>query len=102
MSASRYLPSLIVIIVAGILYPAIAASDLRTIVFEAQKIEGKIRRPQLVLIKADQRPSFVPMAIQSFGKNSSFLDFVDKTVFENVPYRKPFQISGTAIADIQP
>ena len=30
-------------------------------VFEERQIEGKIRRPQLVLITADQRPRYGPM-----------------------------------------
>ena len=39
----------------------VSTSGIKQMVFEEQKIEGKIRRPQLVLIKADQRPEFNPM-----------------------------------------
>jgi len=42
-----------------------AKSDIQKIIFEEQKIEGKIRRPQLVLIKADQRPTFPPMSCRA-------------------------------------
>jgi hypothetical protein len=72
---------------------------IKTFVFEEQKISGKIRRPQLVLIKADQRPEFEPMAIRIFGKNKNVVDFLDKSVVEDSPYKGPFQVEGQSIAN---
>jgi hypothetical protein len=76
-----------------------AEERIKTFVFEEQRIEGKIRRPQLVLIKADQRPDFEPMAIRIFGKNKNIVDFVDRTVLEASPYDGPFQVEGGQIAN---
>ncbi|HMA64888.1 MAG TPA: hypothetical protein VKO63_06815, partial [Chitinispirillaceae bacterium] len=56
---------LFLILLAG---SSIAAPEsVKKMVFEEQRIEGKIRRPQLVLIKAEQRPEFKPMVMQSYG-----------------------------------
>jgi|GEM_PF-1585297 len=76
--------------------------DLRQIIFEEQKIEGKIRRPQLVLIKADQRPAFSPMVLQSFGKNENIAEFVDQSAIENMPNQNAFQFSGTKVSNFIP
>ena len=77
-----------------------AKKDIQQIIFEEQKIEGKIRRPQLVLIKADQRPAFSPMIMQSFGKNDNTAEFVDQSVIENQPNQNAFQFSGTKVITI--
>ena len=79
-----------------------AKKDIQQIIFEEQKIEGKIRRPQLVLIKADQRPVFSPMIMQSFGKNDTIAEFVDQSVIENQPNQNAFQFSGTKVITIVP
>lgn len=42
---------------------AAAAGPQKKFVFEERQIEGKIRRPQLVLITADQRPQYGPMVM---------------------------------------
>jgi hypothetical protein len=73
-----------------------------TIVFEEDRIEGKIRRPQLVLIKAEQRPEFEPMVIQSIGKEMNIVEFVSESVIEASPYRGPFEFNGTAITGYTP
>jgi hypothetical protein len=75
---------------------------VQRIIFEEQKIEGKIRRPQLVLIKADQRPSFPPMIMQSVGKNDNVASFVDPAVVENSTYQNAFQFEGTTIVNYAP
>jgi hypothetical protein len=75
---------------------------VQRIIFEEQKIEGKIRRPQLVLIKADQRPAFPPMLMQSAGKNENVASFVDPAVIENSAYQNAFQFQGTAITNYVP
>jgi hypothetical protein len=77
-------------------------SGIQQIIFEEQKIEGKIRRPQMVLIKADQRPAFAPMILQSFGKNENIADFVDPAAIENMPNQDAFQFNGTKISNFVP
>ena len=74
----------------------------RKIIFEEQKIEGKIRRPQLVLIKADQRPTFPPMVMQSYGKTENIAEFVDPFAIENLPNQNAFQFEGTRISNYIP
>ena len=75
---------------------------VQRIIFEEQKIEGKIRRPQMVLIKADQRPGFPPMIMQSVGKNENVASFVDPAVTENSTYQNAFQFKGTTIINYAP
>jgi hypothetical protein len=55
-----------------------------------------------VLIKADQRPAFPPMLMQSAGKNDNVASFVDPAVIENSTYQKAFQFQGTAITNYVP
>ena len=43
---------------SGLVTVCAAAGAVKTLVLEEQRVEGKIRRPQLVLIKADSRPHF--------------------------------------------
>lgn len=75
---------------------------IQKIIFEEQKIEGKIRRPQLVLIKADQRPAFPPMLMQSAGKNENVASFVDPAIIENSTYQNAFKFKSTAIINYVP
>lgn len=98
----RIFLSIVFLLSTAALCFAAESADVKKMVFDAQKIEGKIRRPQLVLIKADQRPEFTPMAIQSFGKNRSIVEFVDKSVIEKFPYAAPFKIEGTKIVGVLP
>jgi hypothetical protein len=70
---------------------------VQKIIFEEQKIEGKIRRPQMVLIKADQRPSFPPMIMQSAGKNENIASSIDPSMIESPAYKGAFQFQGMAI-----
>jgi hypothetical protein len=90
------------ITVAAILGAEAAESKISRIVFEQQTIEGKIRRPQLVLIKADERPEFSPMVIQSVGKSKNIVGFVDRSVLESSPYDGAFQFRGTEIEGLRP
>lgn len=88
-----------------LLYSSLYASQdkkLQRIIFDEQRIEGKIRRPQLVLIKAEQRPEFVPMVMQSVGTNSNITEFVDESVIEKSPYSGAFTISGDKITNLSP
>lgn len=75
---------------------------VQKIIFEEQKIEGKIRRPQMVLIKADQRPSFPPMIMQSAGKNDNVASSIDPAMIESPAYKGAFQFQGTAIINYAP
>ena len=75
---------------------------VQKIIFEEQKIEGKIRRPQMVLIKADQRPSFPPMIMQSVGKNDNVASSIDPSIIESPVYKGAFQFKGTAIINYVP
>ncbi len=81
-----------------------AASDksaVKRIIFGEQKIEGKIRRPQLVLIKADQRPDFPPMVSQPLGKTRNIAALVDPSLIE-APHKGAFQFQGTKIINPAP
>ena len=71
-------------------------------IFEERRIEGKIRRPQLVLIKAEQRPEFDPMVLQSLGRTGDIAGAVDKSILEASPYDGAFQFRGTRIDNYVP
>jgi hypothetical protein len=71
----------------------------KSMVFEEAKIEGKLRRPQLVLIKADQRPSFEPMAMQSLGSPENTMTTIDMTLFDRSAYTAPFKMADGKTID---
>lgn len=77
-------------------------NSVKKIIFEEKKIEGKIRRPQLVLIKADQRPTFSPMVLQGLGSGTNILNSVKNDLITDSPYRGPFQFDGTQITNYVP
>ena len=77
-------------------------SLVKQLVFEEQKIEGKIRRPQLVLIRADQRPDLGPMVMQSMGKSKNLAANIDRAIIEEAPIRGAFQFAGTGIINPAP
>lgn len=76
---------------------AVQKANVKQIVFEEQKIEGKIRRPQLVLIKADQRPEFAPMIMQAVGKSKSVSALIDENLINSNTNTSPFKFIGTGI-----
>ena len=82
--------------------PEKGKAAVQRIIFEEQKIAGKIRRPQLVLIKADQRPNFPPMIMQSLGKNDNIASFLDPSIIENSSYRNAFKFQNTTIINYVP
>ena len=82
--------------------PREAPRDPKRLILEEQKIEGKIRRPQLVLIKADQRPEFEPMVMQSLGKKADIVKNVDAAVIDASPYAGPFKFAGKTIVNYAP
>lgn len=73
--------------------------NIKQIIFEEQKIEGKIRRPQMVLIKADQRPVFSSMVLASVGRNDNIADFVDQSIIDKTPNQNAFLFDGTRISN---
>jgi hypothetical protein len=75
--------------------------SVKKIVFEEQRIEGKIRRPQLVLIKADQRPDFTPMVLQSMGTGQNIIQAVSNDLIDDSPFKGAFQFEGTEISNLQ-
>lgn len=81
---------------------AATEKDVKQMVFEDQKIEGKIRRPQLVLIQAEQRPEFKPMVMQSYGKLDNLTNSVNDKIIDNSPYSGPFRFNGMEIQNYLP
>jgi len=77
-------------------------SNVKQIVFEEQKIEGKIRRPQLVLIKADQRPEFTPMIMQAVGKTKAISGLIDEDLINSNTSSRPFTFEGTKVQYTSP
>lgn len=76
--------------------------EVTKMIFEERRIEGKIRRPQLVLIKAEQRPEFDPMVLQSLGRTGDITGAVDKRILDTSPYDGAFQFRGTRIDNYVP
>ena len=85
------------LISSGISNAAQDTTGIKQMIFEEQKIEGKIRRPQLVLIKADQRPDFQPVVLQSLGKSSNIAGLVRDELIEKSPYKGAFQLDGIRV-----
>ncbi len=81
---------------------AARAAPVRKLVLEEQRIEGKIRRPQLVLIKADQRPRFSAIVVQSAQTEEDIARAVDQAVVEQCPYDGPFRFAGKRIVNLAP
>ena len=93
------------LIISGVLFTAPAENSKNAVtklVFEERKIEGKIRRPQLVLIKAEQRPEFDPMIIQSLGKSGNIAGAVDQNILEQSPYDGAFRFKDKQIINYVP
>ena len=72
------------------------------LIFDERRIEGKIRRPQLVLIKAEQRPEFDPMVLQSLGKTGNIAGAVEKSILEKSPYNRAFSFRNKRINNYIP
>jgi hypothetical protein len=93
-----------ILIMSIVVYAAflLSAEDTKKIVFTEQQIEGKIRRPQLVLIKAEQRPEFPPMVLKSLGGNANVVEFVTPSIISDGPYDKAFLFEGDRITNYTP
>jgi len=75
---------------------------IQRIVFEEFQIEGKIRRPQLVLIKAEQRPKFSPMVMQSLDSDVNVVEYAKDPALEKSPYSGAFMFNGREISNYKP
>ena len=82
--------------------PLFSEEKIERIILEEVQIEGKIRRPQLVLIKAEQRPIFNPMIIQSFDNELNIIKFSKGKSVEKSPYTKAFSFEGMKITNYVP
>ncbi|HON11812.1 MAG TPA: hypothetical protein PLE24_13175 [Chitinispirillaceae bacterium] len=98
MKLPFYLPITILLLLSTVF----GAGDVKKLVFEDQLIEGKIRRPQLVLIKADQRPVFNSMVLQSKGKAADISAAISDDIIQEFPYKGPFRIENSKITNIEP
>ncbi len=91
-----------VVFIYGIAAPACAKQDqMKRLIFEQQQIRGKIRRPQLVLIKSDPRPSFSSM-LGSKGPSAIRTLSVGNDLIEHSPYDGPFEFRNNEIRNISP
>lgn len=65
----------------------------KTIVLEASKIEGKLKRPQAALLSVEKRPVFKPIALSTSSFQKDILKSVDTTVFEYRIYTEAFTVT---------
>jgi hypothetical protein len=79
------------LIVAILLFSvSFAGKGIQKVIFEEKQIEGKIRRPQLVLIRADQRPDFKSMVMQSLDTVLNVDELGRGSVLEKYPNSEAF------------
>lgn len=90
-----------ILLLVGVL-SASPTGKIRRLVLEEQRIEGKIRRPQLVLIKADERPKFGSIVVHSVGGDEDITKAVSQSVIEKSPYRDAFRFAGKSITNFVP
>ena len=105
MASQKWFIYIILIVISVFAAMALAEEGkrkIRRIEFDEQQIEGKIRRPQLVLIKAEQRPTFAPMLMQSLAGNTSVVEFVAAETIEKSPYDQAFKFNGMKISNYVP
>jgi len=74
--------------------PAAKAPPKAVLTLDEFTIEGKLQKPQIVLISAEERPRFQPMAINKFSRQEDFLANIDKNIFEYEAYQKAFDIKS--------
>jgi hypothetical protein len=60
---------------------------------EEFNIEGKLKKPQMVLISADERPRFQPMAINKYNSKNDLMSTIDQSIFEYEIYQKAFSVN---------
>lgn len=79
-----------------------SAKPVKQLIFEEKMIEGKIRRPQLVLIKAETRPQFEPMVMKSVDKGMNVEEYATGESVEGSQYKEPFKIKDYEITNYEP
>ena len=84
------------------LLSSLHAAQVKQIVFEERAIEGKIRKPQLIMIKAEQRPEFGPIVMKSIDKEINLAEYTESPSVENALNALPFRIRDFRVVDIQP
>ncbi len=94
-------------LIAALLVVAASRSEaskaaVQKLILGEQRIEGKIRRPQMVLIKADQRPDFGPIVVHSAAVDADIAKAVTASVIEKSPYDGAFVFSNRKIANYSP
>jgi hypothetical protein len=87
----------IILLAAAIGVSAQEGGHGKTLVLEASKIEGKIKKPQVALISIEKRPVFKPIALTNLDTRKDITKNIDKGVFENRIYQKPFDISEKGV-----
>ncbi len=79
-----------------------SAKPVKQLIFEEKMIEGKIRRPQLVLIKAETRPRFEPMVMKSVDKGMNVEEYTSGESVEGSQYEGPFKMDNYKITNYKP
>jgi hypothetical protein len=79
-----------------------AQNDISRLILDEQRIEGKIRRPQLVLIKAETRPSFGPILMEASAQDGNIVRSANDALIEQTPHDGPFRFSGADISNYKP
>ncbi len=91
--SARGLFSFFEISVLVLVAEAMATTSTRIMTFEKQVIEGKLKKPQVVLISSEQRPRFEPMAIELLKKSDEGLfPEVNEGIFESYQHKIPFSV----------
>jgi len=80
----------------------LSAQKVRQMVFEDRAIEGKIRKPQLVLIKAEQRPVFGPIVMKAHDRELNLTEYLEGETVEVSPFKIPFRLKGMDVVKIVP
>ncbi len=70
------------------------AADIKEVVFEETVIEGKIKKPQVVLISADQRPDFGSMAFSINRSGNRIIGPETEEVLESPLFKGPFGVGN--------
>ncbi|MBN1983952.1 MAG: hypothetical protein JW795_20655 [Chitinivibrionales bacterium] len=76
--------------------------QVQRFVFEERTIEGKIRKPQLVLISVEQRPDFKPMVMQSLDHEIVLPQLGMTPEIETTPHDGAFTFEHMKIANFVP
>lgn len=89
---------------SGLFTPAFSdtGKQVHRLIFDERRIEGKIRRPQLVFIKAEQRPEFQPMVMQSLGTSIDLLELARGSSIEWSPYAGAFEFNRGRVSNCVP